>query len=203
MRAQNRDDTAADTQIWPDVPISIKIDPNYSVIIHATVRLGRNNSAFVNEQVGIGLRRAFGNYFSASLNYRYLNSEPAPARLVREKRIFTDLTPRFPLGHGFQLQDRNRLEWRDVNGRINYRYRNRIQIERSFDIGEKKITPYLAAEAFYDTRFRAWNRKQFFAGSRLPLTRHLTFDGFYMRQLDDRVNPGFLHVFGTFLRLDL
>lgn len=203
VRAQNRDDTSADSQIWPDIPISIRIDPKLSVIIHATVRIGRNNSAFVNEQIGIGLRRAIGNYFSTSLNYRYLNSEPAPSKLVREKRIFTDLTSRFPLGHGYQLQDRNRIEWREVNGRINYRYRNRIQIERSFSIGEKTLTPYLSGEYFYDTRFRAWNRTQYFAGMRVPLSKHLTLDGFYMRQLDDRVNPGFLHVIGSFLRIDM
>ncbi len=38
---------------------------------------------------------------------------------------------------------------------------------------------------------------------RVPLTKHLTFDGFYMRQLDNRVRPGFLHVIGTFLRVEI
>jgi len=202
-RAQTRDDPAADTQIWPDTQITINLDRNCSIVIHGTIRLGRNNSAFVNEQIGAGFRRSIGRYFSTSLNFRFLNSEPAPTRLVREKRIFVDLTPRFPVGAGFQLQDRNRIEWRDVNGRIDYRYRNRLQLERSFSLGEMKVTPYISSEAFYDTRFGAWNRSQHFVGMRVPLNKHLTLDGFYMRQLDDRVRPGFLHVIGTFLRVEL
>lgn len=204
VRAQSSDDPAADTQIWPDTQVTVKLDRNHSLIIHGTIRLGRNNTAFVNEQIGAGLRRAFGRHFSASINYRYLHSEPTPSRQQRENRIFVDLTPRVPLGKGFQLQDRNRIEWRDVNNcGCSYRYRNRIQLERAFNIGEKQLTPYVSSEFFYDTRFRAWNRSQHFVGMRVPLNKHLTFDGFYMRQIDGRVNPGFLHVIGTFLRVEM
>jgi hypothetical protein len=42
----------------------------------------------------------------------------------------------------------------------------------------------------------------FYAGARVPLSKHVTFDGFYMRQWDARTKPGFLHVIGAYWRLE-
>ena len=96
----------------------------------------------------------------------------------------------------------HRIEWRDINTRVSWRYRNRLQFERPLAISEHKLTPYVACEPMYDTRHRTWSRTQCYVGSRIPLNKHVTFDGFYMRQWDARANPGFLHVFGAYWRLE-
>jgi hypothetical protein len=102
----------------------------------------------------------------------------------------------------FQVSDRNRFEWRNINGVVSWRYRNRLQFERPISIGERRVTPYISGETMYDTRFATWTRNQLYVGARVPIAAHVTWDVFYMRQWDARAQPGFLNVFGTFIRLD-
>lgn len=199
--AQSRDDLH-DSQIWSDTQVNIKLRPELSLVLFGTLRLGRNDTAFVSQQTGGGLSRSFGKHFSSGLFYRFIASEPTPTRRSNEHRVFVDLTPRTALGKGFVVQDRNRLEWRNVSHRASWRYRNRLQFERPFNLWERKLTPYVSGEIYYDTRFRAWNRTQAFVGARFPLSKHVTFDGFYMRQWDAHTRPGFLHVIGAYWRLE-
>jgi len=201
-QTQRRDDPQRDTQFWPDTSVTIKLRPDINLILYGTARWGRDSSALVNEQAGFGFSKSFSKNLSSTIFYRFINSEPTPGRRSSEHRIYLDLTPRKSLGAGFTVQDRNRIEWRDVNQRTSWRYRNRLQFERPFSINERKITPYFAVEPMYDTRYHAWNRTQMYIGSRVPLIKHVTFDGFYMRQFDARTRPGFLHVIGGFWRLE-
>ena len=198
-------DPQRDTQIWPDTTLTIKLKNNFSLFFFGTIRLGRDDSALISQQAGIGLMRGFGKHFSTSLAYRYIANEPTPDRSSTEHRLFADFTPRTPLKFGVNISDRNHIEWRNINDKISWRYRNRLQFERPFGIPhwrERKVTPYVAGETQYDTRYRAWSRNLLFVGTRLPLSKHVTFDGFYMRQWDARTRPGFLHVIGTFWKLE-
>lgn len=200
--AQRRDDPQRDSQIWPDVIATIKLDEKLSLVLFGTLRLGRDDSALVNKQIGIGLNRNLGRNLSAAVQYRYIKNEPTPNRLSTEHRLHTDLTPRKALKFGFNVSDRNRIEWRNINDNVSWRYRNRLQFERPFSLGESKITPYISGESMYDTRFHAWNRNQLYIGARVPILKHVTLDGFYMKQWDARALPGFLNVVGTFCRLE-
>ncbi len=200
--AQHRDDPFADSQIFTETQVSIKLRPDLRLILIGAIRLGRNDSAFINEQAGIGLSRSFGNHLTGAAYYRYINSEPTPDRQSREHRLIFELTPRAPLKWGFAMSDRNRIELRNINGRVSWRYRNRLQFDHPIGIGERKITPYVAGEIQCDTRYDTCNRQQVYAGARVPLSKHLTFDGFYMRQWDARTRPGFLHVIGAYWRLE-
>ena len=83
-----------------------------------------------------------------------------------------------------------------------YRYRNRVQLERPVAVGERRLTPYAAFEAFYDTRFRAWSRFQIYTGTRFPLTKQITLDSFYMHQWDSRAIPGYIDVVGALWRIE-
>lgn len=200
--AQRRDDAQRDSQFWPDTTATIKLDKNLSLVLFGTVRLGRDDTAQISRQGGIGLSRSFNRYLSGAVQYRFIHNEPTPNKLSNEHRIFAEVTTRMPLKFGFQISDRNRIEWRDINGQGSWRYRNRLQFERPFSVRDRKITPYIAGEPMYDTRYKTWNRTQAYLGARVPIVRHFTLDGFYMKQWDARTKPGFLHVIGTFIRLD-
>lgn len=200
--AQKADDPRRDSQTWPDVTATIKLDDKFSLILFGTIRFGRDDTALVSHQAGIGFSRKLGKYLTGGVQYRYVDNEPTPNRQSTEHRVFADLTPRVPLKFGFQVSDRNRMEWRNINDKVSWRYRNRVQFERPISVGERKITPYISGETMYDTRYDNLTRSQFFVGARVPIVKHFTLDGFYMRQFDARANPGFLHVVGTFIRLD-
>ncbi|MFN0088527.1 MAG: DUF2490 domain-containing protein [Blastocatellia bacterium] len=199
-----RNDPLHDSQIWPDTQVSIGIRPNLFLVISGTARLGRDDySAFVNEQVGVGLTRRLGRSFTTGFQYRYINSEPTPDRQSREHRLHVELAARAPLKWGVDISNRVRVERRDINRAISWRYRNRLQFERPFSIHEHRFIPYVSGEPYYDTRFQRWSRVQVFVGSRIPISKHVTFDGFYMRQFDARVRPGFLHVVGIYWRVEI
>jgi len=200
--AQQADDPRRDSQIWPDTTATIKLNDKYSLVLFGTIRLGRDDTALISHQAGIGISRKLNKYLTAATQYRYVANEPTPDKQSTEHRVYAELTSRAPLKFGLQISDRNRIEWRDINERVSWRYRNRMQIERPFSIKDRKITPYSAIEPMYDTRFDTWNRTQFYLGARVPIIKHVTFDGFYMKQWDARSLPGFLNVFGAFWRLD-
>ena len=201
-RGQEVVDTEHDAQLWPDVQVTVNLKSQWSVVFFGTMRLGREWSAITNEQIGIGTTKRISPGFTTSLSYRHLHTEAIPGRHVNEERIFADAIPRRRIGQKLTLVDRNRFEWRRVNGQVMYRYRNRLQFERPVAVREKRLTPYAAVEVFYDTRFRAWSRFQIYTGTRIPLTKHVTFDGFYMHQWDSRVIPGYIDVVGAQWRLE-
>ncbi len=191
-----------DAQLWPDVNVSVRLRPDLALGLFSTLRLGREIHTPVNEQLGVGMTKILRKGLTTAAWYRYNASQPLPGRSSREHRLFADLTPRLPLKWGFQMSDRNRIEWRNINHDISWRYRNRVQIERPLSIHDHRLIPYASAETYYDNRFHTLSRSQVFVGSRVPLTRHVSLDGFYMRQFDARSRPGFLHVMGMLWRIE-
>lgn len=202
LSAQSPGEANVDTQFWPDLQFSLRLNPRVSVNFFGTIREGRHLSAPVSEQIGVGSGLVLNKYLSLSPSYRFIASQPAPTRHSTEHRFFLDLTARLPLGRGFALVDRNRGELRQLNGILSKRYRNRLQVERAISLHDHKITPYVASELFYEERYHLWTRSQYLIGARFPLQQHLALDSYYMQLIDVRARPGHLHVIGTIVRLD-
>lgn len=201
VSAQSADGNA-DTQLWPDLQISLRYNQRVSFNFFGTVREGRNLTAPVTEQIGAGVTFTLNKYFSAAPAYRFVASQPTPTRHSDEHRFFLDFTARLPLGRGFTLVDRNRGELRDINGIFSRRYRNRLQLERIVNVREHHITPYAAGELFYEDRYHLWTRSLYLFGARIPVQKHVTLDSYYLRYIDVRSRPGHLHIVGTIVRLD-
>ncbi len=197
--------TAADNeevQLWPDVTVGFRLSPKVALQFFGTIRPGDNLTRRVSEQAGVAVNLRLNPYLSIVPAYRAIWSQPDETRNTFEHRYFADVIPRLPLGKGFAIQDRNRFERRDINGQWAWRYRNRPQVEKVVKVHERQLTPYLSAEFFYDSRPQAWIRKQFWAGLRVPVTTHLTFDLHYARNLDQRARPGRWHVIGLMTRME-
>lgn len=200
--AQNAPDPQEDVQIWSELQVSFRLNEAVKVNFAGTVREGRNVTAFVNENFGGGVTFNLGKYFSVNPSYRYVATQPTPTHHTTEHRYILDFTARLPLHGGFVVSDRTRTEWRDISGVLSMRYRNRVQVERTCNFREHKITPYSWVEPFYDTRYHDWIRTQYAFGARLPLQKHTTLDSYYLKQNDARAKPGYLHVIGMMVRLD-
>lgn len=195
-QAQDNDDV----QLWPDVTIGFRLKPRVVWNLFGTLRPGHDQGRFVSEQLGTAVNLQVNKYLSITPAYRHIWSQPEVTRHSQEDRYFADVTPRLPLGKGFSLSDRNRGEIRDINNRVAWRYRNRVQLDKAMQWHDHSFTAYLAGEFYYDSRFDAWSRKQFWAGTRVPVSKHLTLDLHYSRNLDERARPGYLHVIGVFSR---
>jgi hypothetical protein len=101
---------------------------------------------------------------------------------TNEHRIILDGTGRYAFARKFLLNDRNRFEFRFINGSYSFRHRNRLMLERPIKVGKRKLTPYGAAEAFWDQRFGKWSQFKFTGGVQIPFIRRSSFDLFYERQ---------------------
>jgi hypothetical protein len=169
-------------------------------------------------------RRSFETTFGAHLDYnvnkrlrlragyRY-SFAPGEDDPFEEHRIVTEQTFRQNLPLAMLLSDRNREDWRFVNGNFSFRYRNRLRLEREFRLWGRSFTPYGSAETYYDTRFDVWNRNRLTVGSEFqlkrgfPLLRELKprkqviLDLYYTKQNDSRSQPHHIHAVGVSLVL--
>lgn len=99
-----------------------------------------------------------------------------------EHKLMADATLRYNLPRDFLLSNRNRFENRWINDAYHWRYRNRPVLERPFEIKKRDITPYIAAEAFWDQRYSKWNMFKFTTGVQVPIYRRASLELFYERQ---------------------
>ena len=61
-------------------------------------------------------------------------------------------TARYPLVRGVLVSNRNRVDFRVIDGDYSWRYRNRLSFERELSLGPVRLNPYARAEVFYDSR---------------------------------------------------
>ena len=121
--------------------------------------------------------------------YRNLPSYTGGAN---ENRGVLEVTPRYPLigllGHVL-VSDRNRVDFRFIEGEYSWRYRNRLSAEREFSIGRVRLGPYTRFELYYDSRFDKWSRSEWTLGSSFPVTQHWEVEAYYDYQNDTSESP--------------
>ena len=107
--------------------------------------------------------------------YRYINEPNTPT----ENRMVLAVTSNFPLTAGFHLSDRNRadLDWK--NGIFNWRYRNKLTLQRTLSIGSYHFSPYVSAEPFFESQYGKWSTTSLYAGSLFPVGKHVEFNAYY------------------------
>ena len=109
------------------------------------------------------------------------------------------------------MSDRNREDFRFVDGEFSLRYRNRVTVEREFHVlRERTVTPYVSGELFYDTRYGIWNRNRYAVGVQTSLRpggvlkmllpkRQIILDVYFMRQTDSRSDLPHVNALGAAL----
>ena len=121
-----------------------------------------------------------------SVGYRYLpNPNAAPTNRLLPFFVLNSPVPRI----NFLLSDRNRadLDWQ--GGSFTWRYRNRIQLERTTRIGSYHLSPYASAEFFYSSQYSKWSTTSLFAGCLFPIGKHVQFNPYYEHQNSTGKSP--------------
>jgi hypothetical protein len=154
------------------------------------VRFSRRNSANIDPDKE--------HVLVTGLGYEYLHTIQSGANSF-ENRLVAQVIPRTRPGDPLLLEDRNRIEFRWVDGEYSTRYRNRLSAEVDVALGEVKLAPYASAEFFYDISDGAWKQQQYAAGLRWPYRRLLRVDTYYLRQNCGSCTPEHLNVFGLSL----
>src|SRR6185369_16802048 len=119
------------------------------------------------------------------VGYRYLPSTNAPT----ENRGVLEATPRYPLKFDVLLSDRYRADLRFIEGKFSWRYRNRPTIERTVSIRSYHFSPFVRAEAFYDSNYEKWSRTTVDVGSIFPIRKRTEFEIYYEHENDTSHSP--------------
>jgi hypothetical protein len=160
------------------VPTQAEIGPSLDFYIRSLPKLARITTLDLDDSKSRLLVLSFG--------YRYLaQSNGAPAT----NRLEPVATLQIPLSNSFELSDRNRADLDWEAGAFTWRYRNRVQIERPFNIGRVHLSPYGSAEFFYESLYQKWSTTEVDGGFSIPLGSKVEVNPYYQHENNTGSSP--------------
>ncbi len=121
-------------------------------------------------------------YLVLRAGYRYQTSL-TKAISAPENRVMLELTPRHRLPWQLVISDRNRGDFRFIQGQpFSTRYRNRVRLERDVQYRALKCTPCVYDEILYDTRYNQLTPNLLAFGAEFPIRQHVVLEPYYLRQ---------------------
>ena len=199
-------------ELWPGLDVYAPLNEKFRFYFIVTGTRAEETRRSFETTFGAHLDYNVNKRFVLRAGYRY-SFAPGDDDDFKEHRMVTEQTFRQDLPWEMLLSDRNRQDWRFVNGNFSFRYRNRVRLEREIRAWGRSFTPYGSVEVYYDTRFDVWNRNRLTAGVEFqlkrgfPLLRELTprkqivLDLYYTKQNDSRSQPHHIHAVGATLVL--
>ena len=205
-------------EVWPEIDVFINLRPKVRLFLLGTVSRAVEDGEIFNgkafeAQIGAHIDYIPNKHVVLRTGYRFGTSVGDTDSPYKEHRLLTEQTLRKLLPANLLLSDRNREDFRFIDGDFSFRYRNRVTIEREFHLFKKRtITPYVSGELFYDTRYSAWNRNRLTAGVQTSLKRgplmkmlmpkrQIILDLYYTRQNDSRSSTQHVNALGAALAL--
>jgi uncharacterized protein DUF2490 len=195
-------------ELWTDADAYVPLNEKWRLFFRYSLRKAEETREDLESTVGVHVDYTINKRFSFRGGYRYGFSSN-DANPFREHRIVAEQTIKQELPLAILLSDRNREDFRFVDGKFSFRYRNRIQFEREFRMLGRSFTPHGSVEVFHDSRFDLWNRNRLTAGTQIqmkrgfPLLRELSprrqviLDLYYTKQTDSRSDPHHVHAIGA------
>ena len=117
--------------------------------------------------------------------YRYITAPNEPV----DNRFMPVATFRLPTKGALLITDRNRadLDWK--GGKFQWRYRNKLTLERAVSIFSYHVTPNLSAEPYYTSQYAKWSTTDLYAGCLFPVGKHVQFDPYYEHENNTGKKP--------------
>ena len=205
---------AAETEVWPKVKATFDLRPQTRLQVFGQLQNGEDFPYIqwnVGAMVNYRMKRIAGrheadiddeneHYLVLGAGYEYLQTTQSD-KTKRENRIVVQGTGRHRPGAGFLLTDRNRIEFRWVSGVYDFRYRNKLALNRALRVNKFRFTPYAAGELFWDRNHHSWNENQYSFGVQLPYKTRLMLDTYYLHQNCTTCSQQHINVLGLTLNL--
>jgi len=118
-------------------------------------------------------------------------------KVTREEHAVIEIDPGARPISWLLLRDRNRIEFRWIDGAYSTRYRNEPSIEADATIHGYHFMPFGAAEAFYSGASRSWDEERYTAGAQWPYKDVLMLETYYRREHCPTCKPANWNVGGT------
>jgi hypothetical protein len=117
--------------------------------------------------------------------YNFVSTPNSPST----NRMIVAATSHLPIKADLLLSDRNRVDLDWSNGAFTWRYRNMPSLQRTFAIHSYHLIPYASAEFYYESQYSKFSTTELYAGTNLPLGKHLQFDPYYEHQNNTGKKP--------------
>jgi len=208
-------------EFWPGIEVYINVKPKVRLYLLGSVSKHIEDGELFNAQsyeaqIGAHVDYIPNEHLILRAGYRYGRAVGEKDDGFREHRLLADQILRKLLPGDLLVTDRNREEFRFITGDFSFRYRNRVTIEREFQLSDvpllrgRTISPYVSGEIFYDTRFGAWNRNRYAVGlvqslrrgpirRKLLPNRQINLDIYVMRQNDNHPSQSHINALGAAL----
>jgi hypothetical protein len=172
-----------DFQVWNTEVEEWKINDNSRLALEEEIRFADDASDFHYYHFDLGYAYDVNKYLTLGLNYRQVyDKKDANSKFRQENRPHINAILKYTLA-GFQLDDRNRLEYRHFGYQTDsFRYRNKFTVKFPWKFTPFKIQPYLADEIFIPLNGINLNRNRFYAGFGLTFFKNLKGELYYLLQ---------------------
>ena len=166
---------------WPEIDIWIKMDEIKRDRIYVLLSFTEEpNYSYQETAFGVSWDHRFDEHWSWRAGARYIDKQVEPAD-AGETRVVLDLKWFQQLGREWLLTMRNRLDLRhfDDSPSSSFRYRNRLMLEKPFQLLSQRLTGFGSYEFYYDSRWNSWaQRQRIIAGISIPVTQWGSVDIF-------------------------
>ena len=194
-------ESTQETEFLPEVNTYLKLNPNIRVSFQAKdtreggdstqVSIGPSVEFYLKPLIRLKNITTFDLDDSKSrplvltAGYSFLTAPNSPST----NRLAIAATSHLPLKAQLLLSDRNRadLEW--SNGTFTWRYRNMLSLQRTYAIRSYHLMPYASAEFYYESQYSKWSTTELYAGTQLPVGKHLEFNPYYEHQNNTGKKP--------------
>ena len=147
-----------DWQLWLEQKWSVKLATSLKLVGKTEERFQSDMSDFYSQIASVGFSWKALSWLKLEPAYYYQWTERA-GRDTNENRVYLNVTPGKAWGR-FHIEDRNRIEFRHINGVDDWRYRNKPKLGVELGRDWYEIQPYVADEVFYGARAGEWTRNR-------------------------------------------
>ena len=185
----------SENQVWPEGDVHVEFPSNFRLLTFVGVEQGVSDpyqqwyaAAAIGYQFKPILKPHWINidpdkehYFLFGGGYEFLRTTQSGI-IKHENRFTIDLTLNVrPLAR-LLLQDRNWVELRWIDGTYSTTYRNMVFAQADFRVHGIRLSPYGAAEFFYDSPTGSWDQEWYTAGAQWPSESRFMLDTYYRRE---------------------
>ncbi len=117
--------------------------------------------------------------------YNFIDPPGSPST----NRMILTATSHLPMKPGLLLSDRNRADIDWSNGKFDWRYRNKLEVEKPVAIRFYHPAPYASVEVYYESQYQKWSTTEIYAGCLFPIKKHFELDPYYEHQNNTGKSP--------------
>jgi len=202
--------TDSRTEFWPAVRLNLDLHPRIGLQFYGERQNGEESDT-AEKKAGVKISYRVKPLFKPlagdidpenkylatwAVGYEYIrkskNGQPS-----NENRLILEATPRYAPGAGFLFLNRNRMEFRWIDGSYNFRYRFKLTGQHAFKVDRFHFTPYGSGELFWDRNHHSWNENQYAVGVQFPFRRRFMLDTYVLHQNCTTCSQHSLNAFGV------